>query len=54
MAAALVSLQPTDDTVIVHVGSQKRHINLPLTLSNRELSGAELKDNELILKFKRE
>lgn len=46
-------LQPNDDTVVVHVGSQKRIINLPLSLSKKELAGAEFKSHELILRFKR-
>ena len=45
--------KPTDDTIIVHVGSQKRSINLPLTLAKEELLGAELKNQELTIKFKR-
>jgi len=46
-------LKPTDDTIIVHVGSQKRSINLPLILAKEELVGAELKNQELTIKFKR-
>lgn len=46
-------LKPTDDTIMVHVGSQKRSINLPLTLAKEELIGAELKNDELIIRFKR-
>ncbi|MBO4551632.1 MAG: hypothetical protein J5673_00320, partial [Candidatus Methanomethylophilaceae archaeon] len=34
-------------------GSQKRSINLPLTLAKEELAGAELKNQELTIKFKR-
>ena len=45
--------KPTEDTIIVHVGSQKRSINLPLTLAKEELVGAELKNQELTIKFKR-
>ena len=46
-------LQPSEDVIMVHVGSQKRIINLPLTLSKKEMAGAEFKSNELILKFRR-
>ena len=46
-------MKPTDDTVLVHVGSQKRSINLPLTIAKEELIGAELKNQELTIKFKR-
>ena len=45
--------KPTEDTILVHVGSQKRSINLPLTLAKEELIGAELKNQELTIKFKR-
>lgn len=47
-------LRLSDDSIVVHVGSQKRHINLPLTLAKKEMIGAELKDHELLLKFKRD
>ena len=46
-------MQMTDDTIMIHVGSQKRIINLPLTLAKEEMVGAEFKSNELILKFRR-
>ena len=46
-------MKPTEDTVLVHVGSQKRSINLPLTIAKEELIGAELKNQELTIKFKR-
>ena len=46
-------LQPSEDVIMVHVGSQKRIINLPLTLSKKEMIGAEFKSHELILKFRR-
>lgn len=46
-------LKPTDDMIMVHIGNQKRSINLPLTLAKEELLGAELKNDELIIKFKR-
>ena len=45
--------KPSEDTILVHVGSQKRSINLPLTLAKEELIGAELKNQELTIKFKR-
>lgn len=47
-------LKPSDDNIVVHIGNQKRQINLPLTLAKEELIGAELKDQELLIKFKRE
>ncbi len=40
-------------TLVVHVGSQKRNIQLPDTLVRAEISGAEFKDDKLIIKFKR-
>ena len=43
-----------DDSIVVHVGSQKRTINLPMTLAKEEMIGAELKDHVLRIKFKRE
>jgi arsenite-transporting ATPase len=43
-----------DDSIVVHVGSQKRTINLPMTLAKEEMIGAELKDHVLKIKFKRE
>ena len=47
-------LKPKENTILVHVGSQKRLINLPLTMTKEELIGAELKDHELRIKFRRE
>ena len=46
-------MKPTEDSILVHVGSQKRSINLPLTIAKEELVGAELKNQELTIKFKR-
>lgn len=43
-----------EDSVIVHVGSQKRAINLPLVLSKAKMIGAEMKDQKLLIKFKRD
>ncbi|MDN5358126.1 MAG: arsenite/tail-anchored protein-transporting ATPase [Candidatus Methanomethylophilaceae archaeon] len=42
------------DSLIIHVGSQKRTITLPLTLKNAEVAGAELKGGELTVKLKRQ
>ncbi len=42
------------DSLIIHVGSQKRTIALPLTLKNAEVIGAELKGGELTVKLKRQ
>lgn len=41
------------DTLIIHVGSHKKTVALPLTLRNSEIIGAELKDEELTVKLKR-
>lgn len=43
-----------DDSVIVHVGSQKRDISLPDTMKKMKMTGAELKDHRLIIKFIKE
>ena len=41
-------------TVMIHVGSQKRNIQLPDALVHAQVVGADFKDNELVIKFKRE
>lgn len=41
-------------TLVVHVGSQKRTVSLPATLIDAEVLGAELADEELIVKLKRQ
>ncbi len=41
-------------TVMVHVGSQKRNIQLPDAMVHSEVIGADFKDNELVIKFKRD
>ena len=41
-------------TVMIHVGSQKRNIQLPDALVHAQVVGADFKDDELIIKFKRE
>ena len=41
------------DTLIIHVGSHKKTVALPLTLRNSDIIGAELKDEELTVKLKR-
>lgn len=43
-----------DGSVIVHVGSQKRNVALPLTLTHAKMLGAELKNEELIISFRGE
>lgn len=43
-----------DDSVIVHVGSQKRNVSLPDVLKKAKMTGAELKDQKLIIKFEKE
>lgn len=47
-------LKPKDDTILIHIGSQKRLINLPITIAKEELIGAEMKDGELRIRFRRE
>ncbi|AGI48256.1 arsenite-activated ATPase (arsA) [Thermoplasmatales archaeon BRNA1] len=42
-----------ENTIILHVGSQKRTVSLPMTLSDSELLGAEFGDECLIIKFRR-
>ncbi len=41
-------------TLMVHVGSQKRNLQLPDTLAHSEVSGAEFKDDKLIIRFRRD
>ncbi len=41
-------------SLAVRVGSQKRNIHLPDSLISAEILGADFKDDELIIKFKRE
>ena len=41
-------------TVVVHVGSQKRNIQLPDALVHAQVIGADFKDDELVIKFKRD
>ncbi len=41
------------DTLIIHVGSHKKTVALPLTLRNSEVISAELKNEELTVKLKR-
>ena len=42
-----------DTSLIVQVGSHKRNIDLPLVLKDAELTGAEMKDDELKIKFRK-
>ena len=42
------------NTVMVHVGSQKRNIQLPDALVSSEILGAGFKDDKLVIRFKRE
>lgn len=42
-----------DDSVIVHVGSQKRNLALPDVLKKAAMTGAELKDQKLIIRFRK-
>lgn len=52
--SANVELYRIDNkTLMIHVGSQKRNIQLPDALVHSEILGAEFKDNELIIKFRR-
>lgn len=41
------------ETLIVQVGTHKRNIALPLTLSHSKVQGAELKEDRLLIRFKR-
>ena len=41
-------------TVMVHVGSQKRNIQLPDAMVHEQVIGADFKDDELVIKFKRD
>ncbi len=43
-----------DDSVIVLMGSQKVNIALPDTLKKKRMVGAEMKDEKLIIRFKKE
>ena len=43
-----------DDSIIVHVGSQKRNVALPDTMRHAKMIGAELKDEKLIITFQKE
>jgi len=43
-----------DTSLIIQVGSHKRNIDLPLVLKSSELAGAEMKDDTLRIKFRRE
>ena len=47
----LFRIDPT--TLMIHVGSQKRNIQLPDTLISAELLGAEFKDDKLVIRFRR-
>ena len=40
-------------TIMVHVGSQKRNIQLPDVMSGSEIEGAEFKGDKLVVKFRR-
>lgn len=40
-------------TLMVHVGSQKRNIQLPDSMVTKEIAGAEFKGDELIISFRR-
>ena len=41
-------------TLMVHVGSQKRNIHLPDSMTNSEILGAGFKDDKLVIRFRRE
>lgn len=41
-------------TVMVHVGSQKRNIQLPDAMVHSQVVGADFKDDELVIRFKRD
>lgn len=41
-------------TLMVHVGSQKRNIHMPDSMTNSEILGAGFKDDKLVIRFRRE
>ena len=43
-----------ENTIIIHMGSQRRTVSLPTSLSGAELLGAEFGDGCLIVRFRRE
>jgi arsenite-transporting ATPase len=43
-----------DGSLIVHVGSQKRSVNLPLTLASARILGADFKNGRLTIRFRRD
>ena len=43
-----------ENTIIIHMGSQRRTVSLPTSLSGAELLGAEFGDDCLIIRFRRE
>ena len=43
-----------ENTIIIHMGSQRRTVSLPTSLSGAELLGAEFGDDCLIVRFRRE
>ena len=42
-----------DDTVVIQVGSHRRNVSLPLTLTKSKLLGAEMRNGELVVKFEK-
>lgn len=42
-----------ENTIILHIGSQRRTVSLPMTLSSAEVLGAEFGDGVLRVKFRR-
>lgn len=49
-----IELFKTDDNaILIHIGSQRRKVSLPMTLSDAEILGAEYDEEHLIVKFKR-
>ena len=43
-----------EDNIIVQVGSHRRNVSLPLSLTRANLLGAEMRGEELVIKFERE
>jgi len=43
-----------EDNIIVQVGSHRRNVSLPLSLTRVNLLGAEMRGEELVIKFERE
>ena len=43
-----------EDNIIIQVGSHRRNVSLPLSLTRAEIIGAEMRDDTLVIRFERE